>query len=58
MKYENTAIHRVERKKESIKKFSQRGFAQFGTVKYSNTRRGHEMRNFTLFIAPPAGTRR
>lgn len=58
MKYEKTAIHRVERKKESIKKFSQRGFAQFGTVKYSNNSIGHEMMNFTLFIAPPAGTRK
>lgn len=57
MKYEKTAIHRVERKKESRKKFSQRGFPQFGTVKYSNSRIGHEMMNFTLSIVPPAGTR-
>lgn len=58
MRYEKTAIHRVDIKKESIKQFSQRGFAQFGTVKYSNTRIGHEKRNFTRFIVPPAGTRK
>lgn len=58
IKYEKTAIHNVERKNDNMNRFSQRGLAQFGTVKYRRTRIGHETTNFTLLITPPAGTTR
>lgn len=54
MKYEKMAIQTVDRMKESMKNFSQRGLAQFGMVKNSNRSRGHESSHFTLLPIPPA----
>lgn len=48
------AIHRVDRRKDNMKYFSQRGLAQFGTVKKSSSSRGHEISHLNLLPILPA----